>query len=75
MKIPREYKPLIKAAQSLGWELSLTGRGHLRLSPPSGFQRRDGSPANPVTCPQSPSDTYRGAKNFRRDLRGQGLDV
>lgn len=75
MKIPKEYKPFIKAAEAAGWILDVTGKGHLRLRPPRGWRRADDTPANPVTCPQSPSDTYRGAKNFRRDLRKQGLDV
>lgn len=73
-KYHRDYKALVKSAEAAGWTISVTGKSHPRLNPPKGAKRRDGTPANPVTIPSTPSD-HRGLLNTRADLRRQGLDI
>ena len=74
MKIAKDYRPLVKAAEAAGWVLEVTGKGHNRLRPPRGSRRPDGDLAAPVIFPASPSD-HRGPANCRKQLRQNGVDA
>lgn len=70
--VHRDYKPLVKAAEAVGWTLSYARKGHPRLVPPEGWERPDGKPAVPLIIPSTPSD-HRGLKNTRADMRRAGI--
>lgn len=65
-RTPKLYTKLVKAAKEQGWELELTGSGHLRwTNPDGGF----------VITPSSPSDKGHGFHKAKKDLRKGGLVV
>lgn len=63
MKIPKDLRPLAKAARAQGWVIEHTRNGHLAWRSPAGVT---------VYTPSTPSD-HRGVLNTRRDLRRHGL--
>lgn len=65
MKVAKCIRRLVKAARAQGWEVKMTGGGHLRFSSP------DGSIVFTSSTPSCP----RAAKNCRAELRRKGLDV
>ena len=75
MKMDKDYRPIVKAAKRQGWQLDLTGGHHPRLVPPDGWKNSEGDLAAAVTFAATPSDTRRGIKNFKADLKRQGLDL
>lgn len=72
-KIHRDFKPLVKAAEDLGWVLHPPrGKGHPRLVPPKGWKMPDGSEARSLVIPSTPSD-HRNLLNTRAMLRRSGI--
>ena len=67
VRVPSDYRPHVKRARKLGWTLSQSRNGHLRLSPPE-----DRPDATFIVFPASPSDRM-GIQRFKEDLRRQGL--
>lgn len=65
MKVPRDMKPLVQAAREAGWEVTMSGGGHLRFEAPNGEL---------VFTSSSPS-CRRAAANTRAELRRKGLDI
>jgi hypothetical protein len=74
MKIHRDYKALVEAAEAAGWTLDETAKKHPRLSPPAGKTGHDGRLLAPVILPSTPSDK-RAFLNARSALRRAGVDV
>jgi hypothetical protein len=65
MRVPRELRPLAKAAKAAGWTIAPTRKNHLRWTSPDGVL---------LFTPSSPSD-HRGATNHRLRLRRAGVSV
>lgn len=59
-----DFREIVKAAESQGWTLTWTSKGHVKMIPP------DGGP--PVFTSGSPGD-YRALKNFLGKLRRRGF--
>lgn len=64
MKVKRELRPLVSAAIEQGWEVTLTGGGHLRFKAPTGAL---------VFCASTPSGGRRSIENTEAMLRRAGL--
>ena len=60
-----ELRGLLRELRDLRVEVSYTGGGHLRVETPMG----------PVYMPSTPSDTGRGIRNCRAELRRHGVPV
>lgn len=65
-QIPRDLRNLAKLAQSQGWTLKPTSKGHLRFQAPGGMGM--------VLASSTPSD-YRSSKNLLSRLRRFGLSI
>ena len=65
MKIPKEYRPLAKAAREQDWTIGPTKGGHLVWISPSGGK---------VFTPATPSD-WRSLPNVIRKLKHKGLQL
>lgn len=65
-QIPRDLRNLAKLAQSQGWTLQPTRKGHVRFNAPDG--------ATTVLAGGTPSD-HRSTKNLLSLLRRSGLEV
>lgn len=65
MRIPPDYRPLYKAAMTQGWEVSVTGSGHLKWTNPAGRS---------CFSPSTPSD-YHGYLRVVHKLKALGLIV
>lgn len=63
--IPKEQRPLYKAAKKQGWDVVGTKKNHNRWISPQGKS---------LFHSQTPSD-WRSTKNFTANLRKNGLDV
>lgn len=63
--VPKDYRPLVKAAKKAGWILRPKKR-HLLLESPDG--------ATLVGFPGTPSD-HRSLLNTRAELRRAGVDI
>lgn len=61
----KELRPLIRAARLQGWNVSETGRNHVRFLPPDKSKP-------PVFCGVTLSDV-RTLKNLKASLRRSGL--
>lgn len=66
LKVPKDYRRLVRAAEDAGWTLSLTGKGHPKLTSP------DGSYATPIP---SSSGARALHKSITLRLRSHGVDV
>lgn len=64
MKIPKHLRPAARMARAQGWTISVTGKGHLRWSPPSGAA---------VITGATPQRYGHGPRNARRQLARAGL--
>jgi len=67
IRVPECYRGLAKAAAAQGWQITLTGSGHLRWTSPAGRS---------VFTPQSPSS--RGGPGILRvkgKLKRAGLEI
>lgn len=65
MIVPKDFRPLAKAARKQGWTLATRGSGHISWTAPSGFVHYSES---------TPSDV-RAVRNLRAALRRGGLVV
>jgi hypothetical protein len=64
-QVPKEYRPLVKAAVRQGWTVSQGRMAHLKLTNPDGLhQVIPSSSRNPVTF-----------RNVRRSLVRMGLEL
>lgn len=64
MKIPKHLKPAARRAMAEGWTVEVTGKGHLRWSPPRGRAVYTGA---------TPKRYGHGPRNERRALAKAGL--
>jgi hypothetical protein len=67
MKVPKVYKPWYDLARSLGWEITMTGSGHLKWQPPP--------PGRAVFSPATPGDNHGGHLRVKAKLKRAGLPV
>lgn len=67
-EVPKEYRPVIKAAIEQGFRYDTSGKGHPRLFP------ADKSKAI-ITIAGTPSDKRRGLQNLVADIRRAGGKV
>lgn len=65
-KVPKDYKPLVKAAKKAGWS-SRNGTKHFIMVSPDGTQQ--------VAIPGSPGANKRSLENTRADFRRAGVPV
>jgi hypothetical protein len=66
--VAREYRPLVDKALEAGWTLTISGRGHPKLTNP------DGTYSTPV--PATSGGRHKGLpKAIRLRLRAHGVDV
>lgn len=70
IRVPRELRPLTKAAIEQGWTLSARQNGHLRLDPPA-----DRPDLHPLTLPASPTRDSRAFLNARAVCRRGGIKI
>jgi len=66
LRIPQHLRQLARRAIAEGWEISVTGSGHLRWKPPGGPAMITGS---------SPHRKGFGPRMERRDLERAGLTL
>lgn len=67
MKLPKDWKPLLRAATRQGWVIVPTKSNHIKL------RSRDGK--KQISMPSSPSDNQRGLKNMKAQMRRAGIKL
>jgi hypothetical protein len=71
MRVPREFRCLVKAAVEQGWAPPYSdGGGHLRMAPPP-----DRPETKPITLPSSPTRDRRAFLNARAVCRRSGVKI
>jgi len=73
LKIHKDYRRLIEAAEAAGWTLDpvMDGKGHIRIRPPDGWEHGGGG-GRSISMAQSPSDR-RTLLNTRARMRRAGI--
>lgn len=66
IRVKKELRPLVAAAVEQGWDVSISGGGHLRFKSPSGAI---------VFAPSTPRGGKRSIENTVAELRRKGLNL
>lgn len=66
IRVKKELRPLVAAAVEQGWDVSISGGGHLRFKSPNGAI---------VFAPSTPRGGKRSIENTVAELRRKGLNL
>ncbi len=66
MKVPKDYRPMVRAALDAGWRIKETAKGHIKLMSPDG--------ETSVILPSSSRST-RGIQNVASILKKAGVSA